>query len=274
MRIVGVARNSRRSVLSSAALPPPPLDVREYEEVPTGLGPIWFDRRDEVMRPYVKHRQAWEENEGTLLRALIKPGTRFLDVGANVGYFSLLAAGAASQVIIDAVEPHPGNAATLRWNLWINRVAATVHQLALDDRRRHLRLAVIPTNMGDVRVSDRATTTDAIEVDALAADELFAGRSFDVVKIDVQGWEPEVIRGMQQTIERSPGIVLVAEFWPTALRDRDVEPLEVLDAYRALDLDMVTQVDDRLRRLPNEQIVEICDSAGPYGQVNVLLSRR
>jgi FkbM family methyltransferase len=272
MRLAGLSRTPGRPVPSSDAPPPPPVDVREFEEVPTALGPLWFDRRDEVMRPYIKHRQAWEENEGALLRALIKPGTRFLDVGANVGYFSLLAARAASHVIIDAVEPHPGNAAALRWNLWINHVAATVHQLALDDRRRHLRLQVTPTNMGDVRVSDRIATTDAIEVDAVPADELFAGRSFDVVKIDVQGWELEVIRGMQQTIGRSPGIVLVAEFWPTALRERDLEPLAVLDVYRALNLDVVTQVDDRLRRLKDEDIIEICDSAGTYGQVNLLLS--
>jgi FkbM family methyltransferase len=256
------------------APPPPPLNVHEYEEVGTVLGPLWFDRRDEVMRPYVKRRQAWEESEGTLLRALITPGTRFLDVGANVGYFSLLAARAASRVTVDAVEPHPGSAAALRWNLWINHVPALVHQLALDDRRRRLVLDVAPTNIGDARVSDREASIDAIQVETVPADELFAGRSFDVVKIDVQGWESEVVRGMKQTIQRSPGIALVTEFWPAALRERDLEPLEALDVYHAMDLDTVTQVDTTLRRLSDEQIVEICDNAGPYGQVNLLLRGR
>jgi FkbM family methyltransferase len=262
--------SSARSADAQTA-PPPPLDRSAYEEVATQLGPLWFDRRDEVMRPYVKRRHAWEESEGSLLRLLIKPGTRFLDVGANIGYFSVLAAQAASHVSVDAVEPHPESAAALRWNLSINRVSATVHQVALDERRRRLVLDVAPTNTGDARVSDRQPQPGAIQVDAVPADVLFAGRSFDVVKIDVQGWEPEVIRGMRQIIRRSRDIVIVAEFWPAALRDRGVEPGTVLQMYRALDLDVVAQVDSTLRRLNDDQITGICDDAGPYGQVNLLL---
>lgn len=273
IRIAARRRRSGQSVPSGFAPAPPPLDVREYERVTTGLGLLWFDRRDDIMRPYVRRRQAWAESEGAVLRALIKPGTRFLDVGANIGYFSLLAARAAPHVTVDAVEPHPGRAAALRWNLWINHVTATIHQLSLHGGRRHRMLDVTATNISDASVSDRDASTGAIEVDAIPADDLFVGRSFDVVKIDLEGWESEVVRGMQQTIGRSPGIVLVAKFWPAALRERNVEPLATLELYRALNLDIVTQVDDRLRRLANDQIVEICDTAGSYGQVNLVLRR-
>jgi FkbM family methyltransferase len=269
-----IATLGRRSLRAPPSTPPAPLDVHDYEQVPTELGPVWFDRRDEVMRPYVKHRRAWEESEGAILGNLITTGTRFLDVGANVGYFSLFAARAAARVRIDAVEPHPGSAAALRWNLWVNHVPATIHQLALDDRRRHLTLDVSPANIGDARLSARAASDVSITVDTVPADELFAGRSFDVVKIDVQGWETEVVRGMRQIIARSPQIALLVEFWPAALRERDVEPFETLAAYHALNLDVVTQVDTTLRRLGDEEIVEICNNAGPYGQVNLLLRRR
>jgi FkbM family methyltransferase len=172
------------------------------------------------------------------------------------------------------VEPHPGSAAALRWNLWFNHVPATIHQLALDDRRRHLTLDVSPTNIGDARLSAQAVSDASFTVETVPADELFAGRSFDVVKIDVQGWETEVVQGMRQIIARSPQIALLVEFWPAALRERDVEPLETLARYHALNLDVVTQVDSTLRRLGDEEIVEICNNAGPYGQVNLLLRRR
>lgn len=271
MRIAGTALRSFRPLRSVPSTPPPPLDPERYEEVQTGLGPLWFDRGDEVMRPYVKRGHAWEESEGALLRRLIKPGTRFLDVGANIGYFSLLAFRAAAHVTVHAVEPHPGSVAALRWNLWVNRVPATVHPLALDDRRRHLVLDVAPTNIGDARLSVRDAGEDAIVVQTVPGDELFAGRSFDVIKIDVQGWEQEVLQGMRRTIQHSPGVAIVAELWPAALRDRGADPLSVLEFYRSLNMDMIIQVDDTLRRLEDDEIMRICDDAGPYGQVNVLL---
>ncbi len=54
-------------------------------------------------------------------------------------------------------------------------------------------------------------------VPVLAADELFTGRTFDVAKISVQGYEPEVVLGMQRIIHESPAIVMVVDFRPSLL---------------------------------------------------------
>jgi FkbM family methyltransferase len=226
------------------------------------------------MRPYLLRAHHWEETEAALLRSLLRPGDHFLDVGANVGYFSLFAFHNDPWVTMDAVEPLPDSVTALRWNMWFNKVPATIHPCALDERRRTLSLTVAPSNIGDTRVSAPSGAAGEITVDAVPGDELFAGRTFDVVKLDVQGWEGEVIRGMSRTIERSRDIAIVAEYWPAALRDRDVEPLEVLDLHAQRGLDIVVQVDDTLRRLEPAAIVKVCDDAGPYGQVNLLLRKR
>jgi FkbM family methyltransferase len=257
--------------MPAAASPdaPPAPDPELHEAVRTAIGTLWVARSDGTMRPYLRRRGAWEEEEGALLRTLLRPGHRFLDVGANIGYFTILAHRAAPQISVDAVEPHPETVKLLRWNAWLNGVRVSVWPCALDDRAGRVAMAAPEANPGDCRVG--ATGPDAFTVTAVTADEVFAGRGFDVVKIDVQGWEREVIRGMRRVLRSSPDVRLVVEFWPQALRERGVEPYDVLEEYRATGFDVVTQVADRLRRLDDDGIMAVCDEAGVLGQVNLLL---
>ena len=205
----------------SSASFPSPLPDGEFELVEVDAGDFWMSRHDQVMRPFMQRADTWEREEGRLLLSLVKPGCRFLDIGANIGYFSVLIGKAAPGVVVDSVEPDPGNVRALRFNLWSNRVGATVWPVALDNRDRHLRLSGNATNLGDLRtdrvtpsVSDGETATldhSADEgpsgwiVPAASGDELFADRTFDLVKVDVQGWEFEVLLGLDGVLSRSPG---------------------------------------------------------------------
>ena len=254
---------------------PPALVGGDYELVKTDAGEFWMSADDEVMRPYMLRRGAWEESERDLLGRLLRPGARFLDVGANVGYFSVFAAKAAPGVQVDSVEPHPEIVPVLRMNLWANQVHANVWPVALDSKTSVLPIASAPMNPGDSRVA-RPHQADRYHmvVPAVTADELFRGRTFDVVKIDVQGWEWDVVLGMQRIIRESRDIVLVVEFFPSGLRDAGDEPYDLLRRYRELGFDVVTERDGALGRAADGEIVELCDTAGPTGQVNLMLTRR
>lgn len=231
--------------------------------------------RDEVMRPYMRRRSAWEEGEHDVLRLLVRKGTRFLDVGANVGYFSVAAARLAPRVTVDSVEPHPELLPLLRFNLWSNGVHASVWPVALDERTGPMPLSSSENNAGDSRVSrPGAESRYSIVVPAIKADELFGDRAFDVVKIDVQGWELEVLLGMQRILDRSGEIAVVVEFWPGGLRQRDQDPAGVLARYRQMGFDIVVQRNAVLDRLGDSEIVALCDSAGENGQVNLVLRKR
>ena len=254
--------------------PPPIREGGPFELVDTNYGPLWMSVSDEVMRPYLLHRGTWEESTGALLHRLLCPGARFLDVGANVGFFSLFLHRVVPDVQIDAVEPHPVLHALLRANLWANSVHAHIHNVALGDQRRLLSLTSEPMNPGDSRVA--AQSPDGrydLVVPVVAADDLFARRTFDVVKIDVQGFEPEVLLGMQRIIHDSPGIVLVAEFWPTSLEERGLDPAEVLERYRKMGLYIAVNDDGGTGTCTAEEVLTHCRSAGSGGQVNLILRR-
>ena len=253
-----------------AAIPEPV--ALESVAVDTDVGRLWVLASDQVIRPYMEIAGTWEPNESSLLRSLIGPTTRFLDVGANVGYFSALAAQCAPNGSIDAIEPEPDLVSLLRLNLFALAPHATVWSLALGESRAVVALEVESKNPGNTMVDSSSLRASRIAA-MVRGDELFAGRTFDVVKVDVQGFEAEVLRGMEGIIRKCRRIAVVAEFFPHALELRGTAPREVLEAYRALGLDRLVSVAGQLERLDDESLLALCARSGPNGFVNLLLQK-
>jgi FkbM family methyltransferase len=162
----------------------------------------------------------------------------------------------------------------LQANLWANDVRARLHQTALGDTRRLLPMSTSPMNPGAARVG--VVTPDNrydLVVPVVTADELFARRTFDVVKIDVQGFEPDVVLGMERIVRESPAIVVVVEFFPASLQDRGLDPAEVLDRYRQLGYRIAVNDDGGTGTCTASEVLEHCHSAGSDGWVNLILTR-
>jgi FkbM family methyltransferase len=274
--------SSIRSRIDGAPSAPPSaipdaLPADEFELMVVDAGKLWISRRDQVMRPYMARAGTWEPDEGRVLMSLTRAGCRFLDIGANIGYFSALVHSAGRGVQVDAVEPDPTNVRVLRFNLWFNKVSSTVWPLALDDSSRALHLSDNEHNLGDLRTGrvegGGGQAAAKWVVPAASGDDLFAGRSFDLVKIDTQGWEFEILLGIDLTLRRSPGVRVVAEFCPQILKDRDRDPLQVLARYRELGYDIRAIVHGAPVDLVDTEITDICATGGAEGQVNLLLSR-
>jgi FkbM family methyltransferase len=273
----GSAIIRRAAALATVDGPMLPAPIREggpFEQIDTDVGQLWMQTSDEVMRPYLMRRKRWEESTAALLHRILRPGARFLDIGANVGYFSVFVHRLGRDIRIDAVEPHPVTFAMLQANLWAAGVQARVHNTALGDSRRLLPMSSPPMNPGDARVG--IATPDGrydLIVPVITADELFARRSFDVIKIDVQGFEHEVVLGMERIVQDSPAIVLIVEFFPTSLLDRGLDPAEVLESYRLLGFRIAVNDDGGTGTSTAADVLEHCRSAGPGGQVNLILTR-
>jgi FkbM family methyltransferase len=251
---------------------PEPLLGGPFEQIQTDVGPLWVLASDEVMRDYLRHAGTWEREEGRLLTALLRPGVRFLDVGANVGYFSAFVGRNEPSAVIHAVEPNPDVLPLLRFNLWANGLAVTIWPVALGAGRGAAMLTTTPSNVGDTRAGVLDSGAQASTVVPIASgDELWPEATFDLVKVDVQGGELDAIRGMLGVLKRNPSVVLVVELWPSALRERGDDPVAVARAYEELGFHVAVQIGDELRHLSASEIVAVCDSGGVYGQVNLVL---
>ena len=175
------------------------------------------------MRPFLEERGTWEPEEGALLSQFFRPGLRFLDVGANVGYFSLLVAQRCPGAVIHAFEPHPLTSQVLALNAWASGADITTHALALSAGDRILALTTAESNLGDTR-----TRAAGVRHHALAgrpARRGAAGRRLRPGQDRRPGLRDRGRRRACRDDRRSPGVVIVAEFWPSALRERGLDPV-------------------------------------------------
>jgi FkbM family methyltransferase len=155
------------------------------------------------------------------LRRVLRPGDNVIDVGANFGHISLLAAALVRpDGVVHAFEPHPFLADLVRGHAAAQPYAARVHvwQKALSDHSGAMTLRVNPGWPGASTVrpnpnkdSRTGTFVEEHEVEVVAADDLqlfltSAGRV--IVKIDVEGHEPAVIAGMTKLLARTDAVIL------------------------------------------------------------------
>lgn len=175
------------------------------------------------------------KSERALLHRLVRPGMTVLDVGANQGVFTVLLSRLAGPTgHVHAFEPDPVLFAALTENCRHNGcVNVTLHHVALgaatdDSAQLHRSLF----NSGDNRLSGppagaAAGTGVPVRV-ARLADVLPAGTTVDFAKVDVQGWEMEVFRGMEEMLAAGRPRQLLFEYWPEGLRRAGTKPVELL----------------------------------------------
>jgi FkbM family methyltransferase len=169
----------------------------------------------------------YETLEVRLFKSSLRPGQTVVDVGAHVGFYALLAArGVGPNGTVYAFEPDPRTRPFLEENARLNGLAnVKVVAAAASDKTaaREMYLAT-SANRSSLHPSatldalDRMTTVDARPVDSVVAGPV------DVVKIDAEGAEPEVLRGMEGVLSRES--VLFMEFNPPVLTSAGHDPNE------------------------------------------------
>lgn len=146
----------------------------------------------------------WEPNETWVIRKLLRKDDVFVDVGANDGYFSLLAStlvGPSGRVL--ALEPFPTTAVELRANISLNALTnITVIESAASDGADELQLTM-PTRAGTGMTTLRPVDGTSCRVTCVRLDSLFAhGPAPRLVKIDVEGAELKALRGLEGLLVR------------------------------------------------------------------------
>jgi len=159
----------------------------------------------------------------------------FIDVGANIGYFTCLMsklAGPAGRVL--AIEPEPQNLTLLQQNIAINNLKnVEVHPCALGASEGTALLGLYKSsNRGRHSIVDEAAKSrikvPVRTLDDLARDSGTDGKPWSLVKIDVEGYEAFVLDGAKKTLPRIE--TLVMEFSPALLRIAGRDPASTLHA--------------------------------------------
>ena len=281
LRNLASKRAQRLSLLTASALQHanPLPDLGRTVEVETTFARLLLDADDEVITPALVATHGWAPGETALLGDRIKPAMTVLDVGAHVGYFTCLAARLVGpRGLVLAFEPSPRNYDLLLANVWRNGFLNVVcFPWALGSEPGVVDLHTSPTNTGDNRVYPSEPGRSSTPVRLAVLDQVSALRPpVDIVKIDVQGAEEAVIRGMTAILGASPSVLVTAEFWPAGLRRFGSDPIGVLDLCRRLGFSIAVQFpDDKgVTTLSDEEILAFCAAGDGEGHVNLVLERK
>lgn len=192
----------------------------------------YLDLRDRGISQRLFLDGIWEKRETEAFVSVLKSGMVVVDVGANTGYYTLLAAravGASGKVY--SFEPESKNYDLLCRNIAANdyRNVTVVPKAVLDrggSAPFHLR-----TGLGGCHSAVKVLgASKTINVEAVTLDNFFAQQQagVDLAKIDAEGAEEKVLNGMAGVIARSPNMVLFTEFHPSDLRAAGSSPDEFL----------------------------------------------
>jgi FkbM family methyltransferase len=169
----------------------------------------------------------YETNELGLFRSLLRPGMRVVDVGANIGMYSVIGSAAVGPTG-SVVAFEKTNFAFLERNLAENGCGNVVPiQAAVGSRSGKIQLYLKEGSIGTHsmgRISEQSTEVDIVTLD----DKLLDGAKVDVIKTDVEGYEEAVLDGMKKVLERDCPIVLM-EFNAGALALCGTSPTAFLD---------------------------------------------
>lgn len=191
------------------------------------------------------------QEEGLLLKKLIKPGMRILDVGANVGLYTLdLARLTGPSGRVFAFEPEPNLFSALRKNCAANRaVNVTPFQCAAGAVNGRATLHRGTFNSGDNRLGPSTGNRQSIEMEVSRLDEILLEPRVDFIKLDVQGHELAALSGMEQLIADSPNVRVLFELAPASLRASNTSPESLLDFFHERGFDLYEVKDACPRRV-------------------------
>jgi FkbM family methyltransferase len=218
-------------------------------------------RMDRVLSGHLASGVPYEPFETRLALQHVREGDSVLDLGANVGYYTLLLArqvGPTGKVY--AFEPDPDNFALLVRNVERNGYRnVTMIQKAAAAFAGTTRLYLSGNNSGDHRIHDSAPGRPFHEVETVRVDDILSDATprLGLVKMDIQGAEGLALEGMKAVLARSKQVRIVCEFWPWGLRRAGSDPASVLRSLREMNfvLSEIVEVRGQLVRIDESSLL-------------------
>ena len=188
-------------------------------------GFLYLDARDVSLTPSIALRGNWEGGVSRVFARTVRPGMRVVDIGANCGFYALIAArrvGAGGHVL--AIDANPRMIELINRTFEANTVQGWTRTVcgAVSDREGVLELGIPGGYMGSasllVKAEGRPETITTFSAPAKTLDQwMDADLRADLIKVDCEGAEPLIWAGSRGVREANPRLTIFLEFAPPML---------------------------------------------------------
>jgi len=238
------------------------------------LASILFRYAYFIYKPlYFRYKYRKDKNHLELIRKFVKPGATVIDIGANIGFYStFLSEIAGSNGHVYCFEPDKTNFRHLE-KILDGKSNVTLVQKAVAAETGTLKLYPSSLLNVDHRTYASENSKGSYEVEKISIDDYVDGKfKVDFIKMDIQGFETEALKGMNITLTENPDILLFMEFWPYGL--------QLAGNSAALLYDKVVEKGFHVYRISEKDILPftreeaLTMKAEYYTDCNVLLTRK
>jgi FkbM family methyltransferase len=201
---------------------------KEFAEVKTiHEFSIYVDKEDYAVGKQIQEIKNYEPDISNLFKSYLKEDSCFIDIGANIGFYSLLTASISKKGKIFSFEPNTFNCLLLEKSKLKNQFQnIQINPLACSDSDKFFFLDSSGSNgyVTDIYNSEKISSTRKITKAVCLDDFLFHIPRLDIMKIDIEGGEYRAFKGSENLIKKFKPI-LFFEYTPDALKTvSGVEP--------------------------------------------------
>ena len=228
---------------------------------------------DRLLALYLHRFGMMGKTEKSVFHRFIHPNMNVVDIGANQGIYSILFSSlVGSQGRVFAFEPEPKLYRALVENCRMNQKSnITFHNLGLSDHTGVAFLHRSTFNSGDNRLgSEGGSEENKVEVKLVKLDDIIQDQ-VDFVKIDVQGHELQVLRGMHSILQKNPAIKIYFEMSPEDLKKAGSSAQEALEYFHSMGFNLYLSESDFTQ--PIRSLNQIEPYLGKLGYTNLLAMR-
>lgn len=223
---------------------------------------MFLPQRDRIITSELILNGGWEQFETKLFKENVNHGDFIVDLGAHIGYYTLIAAklvGEKGKVF--AFEPDPNNFSLLKRNVEYNGYKNVILiNKAVSDKNGNVKLYLSNENTGDHRIYDSGNKRDYINVNKTSLNNFFKDKKIkiDLIKMDVQGSEVKALKGMSNIIKNN-NIKLFAEFWPLGLKlagNNIKEYVNLLNKYKFKSYQIMEEK-KKIKRISSKELLKL-----------------
>lgn len=223
---------------------------------------------------YFIFKKKQDKFEMDLMKKLINEGDTVLDIGGNIGFYSMYLSNLAGESgKLHVFEPDKLNFKRLYENLR-NRKNTILNNIAVSDKPGELKLYQSGILNVDHRVYAFETASKSYTVPANSIDNyLGENNKTDFIKIDIQGAEMQAYKGMQETLATNPQLNIIAEIFPKGLVSMGSSAQEVFDFFTSKGFSIFWINKEQLLEFPQERFKSY-EAAGEFDFDNILITKK
>lgn len=206
-----------------------------------------------------------------LLKKHIKPGDTVLDIGANIGFYATILSDIVGEKgKIHCFEPDTTNFNHLKktTDSYKNII---INNKAVGPKTEKLKIYTSKELNVDHRTYKPEEYDQEIEIDAVSIDDYLKDAKVDFIKMDIQGFEMEAMKGMKATLKNNPKVKMISEFWPYGLKKAGSSLRDYFVLLKELNFNVEILKENKLEILNLETVLKL-EPLGEEHYFNIFIS--